>query len=46
MYFYVDQEALYQNIKYYDPEAGIHVLGRGHFDHAVKMHYIFRNLLL
>ena len=27
------------------PRAGVHVLGRGHISHLVKMHYFFKNLL-
>ena len=33
-------------VNFMTPGAGVLVLGRGHINHIVKMHYFFKNLLL
>ena len=33
-------------VNFMTPRAGVLVLGHGHINHKVKMHYFFKNLLL
>ena len=41
-----DQAKVYQICKFHDPKAGVLVLGCGHINHKMKMHYFFKNPLL
>ena len=36
-----DQGKVYQNCNFHDPGAEVLVLGRGHMNHVMKMHYSF-----
>ena len=42
-----DQGRVYQNCNFHEPRGvGVFLLGCGHINHIVKLHYFFKNLLL
>ena len=42
----ITKEGSTKIVNFMTPRAGVLMLGRGHFNPVVKMHYFFKNLLL